>query len=307
MRKFIWGLLVVVFVGGLVFLGFNSSKTLMTSKVGKITEKQFYEDIKTSSAGQQEFANMVINKVLGAEYGDQVSDTDVQNAYDAQKAQYGSSFKTVLASNNTTDAQFKKNIKNNLIINAAIKANYKVTDKQLKTAYTNYHSDTTISMITAKNEAKAKEAIAALKNGDNWNTVYKKYSTDSTYKSLNGKMPAFNSTNTSIDSAVQTAAFKLDKVGDYSTEPVAGTSGSYYVIKLNKKTTKPSMSSLRSTLSTQIVTDFINDSSNTSEIQAIVGKILRKNNVSVKDSDLKTALNTYLTAGISSSSSSSSS
>ena len=131
MRKFIWGLLVVVFVGGLVFLGFNSSKTLMTSKVGKITEKQFYEDIKTSSAGQQEFANMVINKVLGAEYGDQVSDTDVQNAYDAQKAQYGSSFKTVLASNNTTDAQFKKNIKNNLIINAAIKANYKVTDKQL--------------------------------------------------------------------------------------------------------------------------------------------------------------------------------
>lgn len=88
MRKFIWGLLVVVFVGGLVFLGFNSSKTLMTSKVGKITEKQFYEDIKTSSAGQQEFANMVINKVLGAEYGDQVSDTDVQNAYDAQKAQY---------------------------------------------------------------------------------------------------------------------------------------------------------------------------------------------------------------------------
>jgi len=212
-----------------------------------------------------------------------------------------------LASNNTTDSQFKKNIKNNLIINAAIKANYKVTDKQLKTAYTNYHSDTTISMITAKNEAKAKEAIAALKNGDNWNTVYKKYSTDSTYKSSNGKMPAFNSTNTSIDSAVQTAAFKLDKVGDYSTEPVTGTSGSYYVIKLNKKTTKPSMSSLRSTLSTQIVTDFINDSSNTSEIQAIVGKILRKNNVSVKDSDLKTALNTYLTAGISSSSSSSSS
>ncbi|HAV52765.1 MAG TPA: peptidylprolyl isomerase, partial [Leuconostoc mesenteroides] len=86
--------------------------------------------------------------------------------------------------------------------------------------------------------------------------------------SSNGKMPAFNSTNTSIDSAVQTAAFKLDKVGDYSTEPVTGTSGSYYVIKLNKKTTKPSMSSLRSTLSTQIVTDFINDSSNTSEIQA---------------------------------------
>ena len=307
MRKFIWGLLVVIFVGGLIFLGFNSSKTLVTTNVGKITQKEFYNDFKKSSAGQQEFANMVINKVLAANYGKKVSKSDVQTAYDTQKAQYGSSFKTVLASNNLTQDQFKTNVKNNLIMNAAIKANYKVTQKQLKKAYASYHQSTTISMITAKDEASAKEAIAALKNGDKWATVYKKYSTDTTYASSNGQLPAFDSTSSTVDSSVQTAAFKLSKVGDYSTEPVTGSSSGYYVIQLDKTTTKPAMSKVRSKLSNKIVSDFISDSSNTTEIQAIIGKILRKNDVNVKDTDLKNALSSYLTAGISSSSSSSSS
>ncbi|MFT8496633.1 MAG: peptidyl-prolyl cis-trans isomerase [Leuconostoc pseudomesenteroides] len=307
MRKFIWGLLVVIFVGGLIFLGFNSSKTLVTTNVGKITQKEFYNDFKKSSAGQQEFANMVINKVLAAKYGNKVSKSDVQTAYDTQKAQYGSSFKTVLASNNLTEDQFKTNVKNNLIMNAAIKANYKVTQKQLKKAYASYHQSTTISMITAKDEASAKEAIAALKNGDKWATVYKKYSTDTTYASSNGQLPAFDSTSSTVDSAVQTAAFKLSKVGDYSTDPVTGSSSGYYVIQLDKTTTKPAMSKVRSKLSNKIVSDFISDSSNTTEIQSIIGKILRKNDVNVKDTDLKNSLSSYLTAGISSSSSSSSS
>ncbi|HCU41972.1 MULTISPECIES: peptidylprolyl isomerase [Leuconostoc] len=306
MRKFIWGLLVVIFVGGLIFLGFNSSKTLVTTNVGKITQKEFYNDFKKSSAGQQEFANMVINKVLAANYGKKVSKSDVQTAYDTQKAQYGSSFKTVLASNNLTQDQFKTNVKNNLIMNAAIKANYKVTQKQLKKAYASYHQNTTISMITAKDESSAKEAIAALKKGDKWATVYKKYSTDTTYASSNGQLPAFDSTSSTVDSSVQTAAFKLSKVGDYSTEPVTGSSSGYYVIQLDKTTTKPAMSKVRSKLSNKIVSDFISDSSNTTEIQAIIGKILRKNDVNVKDTDLKNALSSYLTAGISSSSSSSS-
>ena len=64
MRKFIWGLIIVIFGGGLIYLGFNSSKTLMTSDSGKITEKEFVADLKQSPAGQQEFANLVINKVV---------------------------------------------------------------------------------------------------------------------------------------------------------------------------------------------------------------------------------------------------
>lgn len=299
MRKFIWGLIIVIFGGGLIYLGFNSSKTLMTSDSGKITEKEFVADLKQSPAGQQEFANLVINKVLAKQYGGNVSKSDVQNAFDTQKAQYGDSFQSVLSSNNTNESQFKNNIKNNLIMKAAVKANYKVSDKQIEQAYKDYHQDTTVSLITAKYEDSSKKAIDALKSGDSWETVYKKYSTDKTYAKQNGQLPAFDSTSTSVDSAIQTAAFKIEKTGDYTTTPVTGSNGGFYVIQLNKTTNKPSMNSVRNKLSEQIVTSFLNDQKNTAKIQEIIGQILRKQNVSVKDTQLKNALNAYLTAGLS--------
>lgn len=301
MRKFIWGLLTVIFIGGIVFLSLNSSKTLMTSNSGKITEKQFLNDIKKSPAGQQEFANMTINKVLANKYGSSATKSDVQSAFDTQKAQYGDSFKQVLASNNTTEDQLKVNIKNNLLMTAAVKDNYKVTDSQINQAYKNYHQDTTVSMITAKDENAAKQAIDALRSGDDWNTVYKKYTTEKTYTKQNGQLPAFDSTSTDVDQAVKAAAFKLNKTGDYSTSPITGSNGGFYVIQLNKITKKPSLNSLRNKLSDQIVTTFLNDQKNTAKIQAIIGKILRKENVNVKDTDLKNALNAYMTAGVSTS------
>ena len=190
----------------------------MTSDSGKITEKEFVADLKQSPAGQQEFANLVINKVLAKQYGGNVSKSDVQNAFDTQKAQYGDSFQSVLSSNNTNESQFKNNIKNNLIMKAAVKANYKVSDKQIEQAYKDYHQDTTVSLITAKDEDSSKKAIDALKSGDSWETVYKKYSTDKTYAKQNGQLPAFDSTSTSVDSAIQTAAFKIEKTGDYTTD-----------------------------------------------------------------------------------------
>lgn len=301
MRKFIWGLLVVIFIGGLVFLSLNSSKTLMTSDSGKITENEFIADVKKSSAGQQEFANMVINKVLAKKYGGNVSKSDVQDAFNTQKAQYGDSFKQALASNNTTEEQLKDNIKNNLIMTAAVKANYKITDKQLNNAYKDYHNNTTISLITAKNEDAAKKAIDDLKSGDSWKAVYEKYTADKTYAKQNGQLPAFDSTNTAIDANIQNAAFKLNKSGDYSSSPVAGSNGGYYVMILNKKEDKPSLNKVRNKLSDKIITSFLTDKNNTSKIQVIIGKILRKENVNVKDSQLKNTLNTYMTAGISSS------
>lgn len=298
MRKFIWGLLVVIFVGGMVFLSVNSSKTLATSTAGKITEKDFYNEIKKSSAGKQEFAKMVINKVLEDKYGDNVSKADVDSAFEAQKSQYGSSFKEVLASNNMTEKQLKDSLRNNLLTKAAIKANYNVTEKQIKKAYDDYKPAVTISMLKAKNEENAKNAANDIKDGKSWSEVYKKYSTDSTYKSTTGKISAFDSTSTSIDSSIQNAAFKLNKVGDYAV--TSDSSGNYYLLKLEKKTDKPSLNNLRSKLTEQIITEFMNSSDNTSKVQAIIGKILRKADVSVKDSDLKSSLNTYLTAGISS-------
>ncbi|CAH1849931.1 peptidylprolyl isomerase [Convivina praedatoris] len=304
-RKIVWGLLIVIFLGGLVYLFFNSSKTVMTSTAGKITEKEYYDDVKKSAAGQQEFANMVINKVLNKEYGKDVSKSDSDKAFDTQKAQYGSQFKEVLAQNNMTEEQFKESIRNKMIMTYAVKANYKISQKQLDEAYSNYQPETTISLITAKNQDDAQAAIDDINAGDSWASVYKKYSSENKNASATGQLPAFDSTNTSVDSEIRKAAFNMSGVGAISDSPVKGTSGNYHVIKIDKVSDKPAQSKVEKKLKDKIATDFLNDSKNQTEIQKIIGSILRKDDVSVKDTDLKNALSGYMTSGVTANSSSS--
>ncbi|HEY4399213.1 MAG TPA: peptidylprolyl isomerase [Lactobacillaceae bacterium] len=305
MRKIFWSALVLIFLAGLLFLTFNSSKTLATSKAGKITEAQFYSSMKTSTSGQQLFANMVINKVLAHEYGDKVQAKDVDAAVTEQKAQYGDSFNTMLAQSNMTEKQFEDSIKNNLLTEAAIKDNYKVTQKQLDAAYKDYHASTELQIIQTTTKADAQKAIDAINGGMSFDDAVTKYSKDDS-KSAKGKLSAFTSTDTTtVDSNVKTAGWKLD-AGKYTTAPVEGADGNFYVVKLLSEAKKGSESSVKSALTDQIVNDFMNDSSNSTAIQGIIGKILRANDVSIKDSDLKNVLNTYMTAGVDSSSSSSS-
>ncbi|WEV55040.1 peptidyl-prolyl cis-trans isomerase [Leuconostocaceae bacterium ESL0723] len=303
MRKFAWPALILVFVAGLVYLYFNSSKTLMSSNAGKITEKEYYDDVKKSSAGQQEFANMAINKVLNAKYGNQVSKADSDKAFETQKAQYGSQFNEVLAQNNMTADEFKTQLRNKMVMSAAIKDNYKITQKQVDDAYADYQPDTTISLITAKDSDSAQSAIDDLGAGSSWSSVYKKYNTGTDKDSgKDGQLPAFDSTSTSVDSQVQKAAAQMS-VGATSDSPVQGANGKYYVIKLDKVASKPSESKVESRLKDKIASDFMNNSKNSDAIQKIIGGILRKADISIKDNDLKNALSGYLTSGVSSSSS----
>ena len=150
-------------------------------------------------------------------------------------------------------------------------------------------------MIKAKDEDSAKKAIEDL-NRVKVGTIYMQYTTDKTYEKSNGQLLPL-STSTSVDSAIQDAAFKLAKTGDYTTDPVT-SNGSYYVIRLDKTTKKPSLNSVRTQLTDKLVTNFLNDQKSSDKVQAIIGKILRQENVDVKDAQLKNALNAYLTAGL---------
>jgi foldase protein PrsA len=304
MRKLFWSALVVLFAAGLLFLSFNSSKTLATSKAGKVTEEQFYSSMKESNSGRQLFANMVINKVLDHEYSKEVTDDDVNSAVEEQKTMFGDSFNTMLQQSNLTEKQFKENTKNNLLVEAAIKDKYKVSDKQLEAAYKDYHADTQIQVVVTDSTENAQKAIDELDNGAKFADVVEKYTTDDTKKADDGKLPTFTSTDTTVDDAVKDAAWKLDK-NAYTTKPVEGADGNFYVVKLLDEKKKGDLKSVEADLKEQIVTEFMNNSESTTEIQGIIGQILRDNDVSIKDNDLQEALNAYLTAGIDASSSSS--
>ena len=93
------------------------------------------------------------------------------------------------------------------------------------------------------------------------------------------------------------------KTGEYTTEPVKTDNG-YYVIYMIKHPAKGKYSSHISDLKDQIVTQNLN---NSTFLHNVVSKVLKKGDVSIKDSDLKNVLDDYLTSSSSTSSTTSSS
>lgn len=292
------GLLLVTFVAGC-----SGNKTVATLKGGRITQNDYYKEMKNSSAGKQQLQTMIISKALENQYGKDVSTKQVTKEYNKYKSQYGSSFSSILQQNGMTTAQFKKNIRTNLLTKVALEKNKKITNKQLKKEWKSYSPKITVSQILVAKKSTAQDVIDKLNNGGDFTKLAKQYSTDSATKNKGGKMTPFNSDSSSVDTALKSAAFKLKKVGDISTEPVKTQYG-YSVIKLDKKPNKGKMSDHTAELKSSIYASWMQDST---VMQSVISKVLKKADVSIKDNDLKDVLAGYVTSSNSKSSSSSSS
>lgn len=291
------GLLLVTVVAGC-----SGNKTVATLKGGRITQNDYYKEMKNSSAGKQQLQTMIISKALENQYGKDVSSKSVDKEYNKYKSQYGSSFSSILQQNGMTTAQFKKNIRTNLLTKVALEKNKKVTNSDLKKEWKSYSPKITVSQILVSKKATAQEVIDKLNNGEDFSKLAKEYSTDSATKNKGGKMAAFDNDSTSVDTSLKSAAFKLDKVGDVSSEPVKTQYG-YSVLKLDKKPSKGKMSDHTSELKTKIYAGWMQDST---VMQSVISKVLKKADVSIKDDDLKDVLAGYVTSSKSNSSSSNS-
>ncbi|WP_334328357.1 peptidylprolyl isomerase PrsA [Companilactobacillus sp. HBUAS59699] len=281
------GLLMVTVVAGC-----SGNKTVATLKGGRITEEEYYKEMKSSSSGKQTLQTMIITKALENQYGKDVSTKQVNKEYNKYKSQYGSSFSSILSQNGMTTAQFKKNIRTNLLTKVALKKNKTVTNAQLKKEWKSYQPKITVSQILVAKKSTATKVIQKLQNGEDFAKLAKKYSTDTATKNNGGKMDAFDNDSTSVDSDFKTAAYKLEKVGDYTSEPVK-TSYGYSIIKLDKKPSKGKMSDHTAELKSKIYASWMQDST---VMQKVISKVLKKSDVSIKDSDLKDVLSGYVSS-----------
>lgn len=272
------------------------SKTVATTKGGKITESAYYSSLKSTSSGKQVLQQMILNKVLEKDYGSKVSKKTVTKQYNAYKTEYGTSFKSVLTQNGMTASSFRQEIRSNLLLKEAVKDNATITNADLKKEWKTYEPKVTVAQILVSKKSTAETVIKKLKKGESFTKLAKQYSTDSSTKNKGGKLSAFDDTNTSLDSSFTKAAFAL-KEGEYTTTPVKTTYG-YQVIKMLDYPSKGKMSDHTKTLKERIWTA---DMSSSSKLKAVVAKVLKKGNVSIKDSDLKNVLSDYLSSSSSSS------
>lgn len=266
----------------------SNDKTVASYKGGKITESQLYTDMKKSQAGQSAFQNMLIQDVLKSQYGDKVSDKKVNAEFNKYKKQYGTAFDSILQQNGLTQSTFKKNIRTNMLTEVALKDIKKISKSQEEKAWKTYQPKITVQHILVKDEATAKEVISKLDAGENFKDLAAKYSTDKANSDDAGKLPAFDNTDTSLDSTFKTEAFKL-KQGEYTKTPVKTQFG-YHVIKNIKAPAKGKFKDHKKEIDNQLYQSMLQDQS---IMQEVIGKVLKKADVDIKDSDLKNVLSQY--------------
>ncbi len=267
----------------------NDGKTVASYKGGKITQKDYYDEMKKSQAGQTALANMIINHVLEQQYGNKVSKSEVNKQFDNYKKQYGSQFNAVLQQNGMTVSGFKQNLKTNLLSEAALKDVKKISKSQEDKAWKSYQPKVTVQHILVAKKSQAEDIIKQLKDGKSFKSLVKKYSLDTGTKSNEGKLPAFDSTDSTLDPAFKNAAFKL-KTGETTSSPVKSQSG-YHVIRMIKHPGKGTFASHKKEIDDQIYRSMSQDQET---MRSVISTVLKKADVSIKDNDLKNVLSSYI-------------
>ena len=263
----------------------GSNSTVASYKGGKITQQQYYDEMKKSQAGKSTLANMIINRALEQQYGKYVSSKKVDKQYNNYKKQYGSQFSAVLQQNGMTASSFKENLKTNLLSEQALKHIKKISKKQEQQAWKSYQPKVTVQHILVAKKSTAQSIIKQLKDGKSFKSLAKKYSLDTATKNKAGKLPAFDSTDNTLDSSFKTAAFKL-KTGEVTSTPVKSQSG-YHVIKMISHPAKGKFADHKKTIDDEMAQD-------QATMKDVISTVLKRADVSIKDSDLKDVLASYV-------------
>ena len=293
MWKKVLGVLVAVAVAvGLAAWGIGP-KSIVTTDAGNVSQAEYYKNLKKSPAGQQELANMIIQKVLDDKYGDKVSKKSIENQFKDAKKQYGAQFSQTLSQNGMDEDSFRQSLEIQALEKQAVTANENYSTKQLRKAYNSYQPKTNVSVILTSSEDDAKKVIGELNKGGDFAKLAKEKSIDPNTKKNGGKMTAFDSTDANLEDDFKSAAFKLKK-GEYTKTPVSSQSSQgYFIIKKDSQASKKSFNALKPKMKSILVEQTMSD---TDKVQAIVGNELGKADVNIKDSTLQNVLTTYTQA-----------
>src|SRR4051812_25317311 len=161
-----------------------------------------------------------------------VSDAEVKKSFAEQKKQSfpkEADYKKFISQSGQTEADILQRVKLDLLSNKirdkVVKGKDTVSDKAISDFYDKNKArfaqpeKRDLRVVLTKEKGDAEKAYAALKSGDSWNTVAKKYSIDDTSKASGGKLPAQakGTLDKELDNAVFSAK-KNDLVGPIKTQ-----------------------------------------------------------------------------------------
>jgi len=170
------------------------------------------------------------------------TDKEVQTAFQQQKKQSfpkEADYQKFLQSSGQTESDLLYRVRLSVLTNklqqSIIKGKGNVTDAQISDYYNKnkqrFAQPETRDLLVVLNpkKAKAQAALNAIKSGQSWKSVAKKYSTDSASKSQGGKLP--NVTKGQQEKGFDTAIFSAPK---NKVQGPVKTQFGYYVFKVTK-------------------------------------------------------------------------
>jgi len=151
-----------------------------------------------------------------------VTDAEVKKSFGEQKKQSfpkDADYKKFLSTSGQTEADILQRVKLDLLSNKirdkVVKGKDTVSDKAIQDFYNKNKArfaqpeKRDLRVVLTKNKAEADKAYAALKSGDSWSKVAKKYSIDDTSKAAGGKLPA--QAKGTLDKELDDAVFSAKK------------------------------------------------------------------------------------------------
>src|SRR3954454_2350493 len=154
--------------------------------------------------------------------GIKVTDAEVKKSFDEQKKQSfpkEADYQKFLKQSGQTQEDILQRVKLDLLSNKirdkVVKGKDTVSDKEISDFYNKKKArfaqpeKRDLRVVLTKGKGDADKAYAALKSGDSWTTVAKKYSIDDTSKASGGKLPA--QAKGTLDADLDKAVFSASK------------------------------------------------------------------------------------------------
>lgn len=271
-----------------------NNQTAISFKGGTITEQEVTDQLKKMDGADSAVQQLIIYQIFEKNYGDKVSEKNIDKEYNQRKEQLGASFDSQLKLSGYTEATFKEQIKQRLAFQEGLKANVNLTDEDLKKAWDSFHPEVEAKLIKFASEDEAKESKKAIDNGEDFSKLATEKSIDTETKEDGGEIN-FDSQTTNVPNEVKKEAFKLKEgeVSDVITATNTTTSANeYFIVKMVKQQAKGNdMAKYKNKLEEIATEAKIADP----EFQKdVLRKELKEANVKIKDEAFKQVLSPFI-------------
>ena len=150
----------------LLFSGCSkSNETIATFRGGTLTVQDFYDNPKVKSNNQTLLRKMIVFKAFDDVYGKEISSKEVTKEYNEQIKKLGPNYKEQLKAVGQTEETYKKLLKQMLAFQYGLKANVKLTDKDLDTAWKEFHPEVSTQIIPFSTKEEADNAKKEVNEG----------------------------------------------------------------------------------------------------------------------------------------------